>query len=347
MGTSFEDILNRMRNAPHVGVPAVTNPKLPTKVEQDAAAFEARQREMPKFHFGTGSQLDNIINRMKDAPHASPTYADPSFHNSYIQLSDDELSWHERQFQEFKLKIHSKNKQMDTTTVANHDSDKHSNIKIYVVGSSKNEFRPLDTIREKYLIDEHHDGDNIDTLNPWYCELSGLYYLLKHCDANIVGLEQYRRFFLDSTKHNLLGEAEISSILTDFDVICAKEHYPNGNGSHIFTWPIRNGKKDDFFAFIGTVREMYGNDVANFFNEFLYGQWHCQGNLMIGKRQVIDEYFNWLFNTFAEYNKKVILTENNRRINGYISEFFFGAWLTMKNYKIYWAPYSNNGAVRV
>ena len=81
MATSFEDILNRMRNAPHVGVPAVTNPKLPTKVEQDVAAFDARQREMPKFHFGNDSQLGDLLERMKETPHQSPKYADPTFSN--------------------------------------------------------------------------------------------------------------------------------------------------------------------------------------------------------------------------------------------------------------------------
>lgn len=43
-------------------------------------------------------------------------------------------------------------------------------MKIYVVGSSKNKFLPLDNIREKFLIDQKHAGDNIDFLNPWYYE---------------------------------------------------------------------------------------------------------------------------------------------------------------------------------
>ena len=68
-------------------------------------------------------------------------------------------------------------------------------MKIYVVGSSKNKFLPLDNIREKFLIDKSHEGDNIDFLNPWYCELTGLYYLWKHVDDEIVGLEHYRTYF--------------------------------------------------------------------------------------------------------------------------------------------------------
>lgn len=57
----------------------------------------------------------------------------------------------------------------------------------------------LDDIREKFIIDEKHEGDNIDFLNLWYCELTGLYYLLKHTKDDIIGLEHYRRYFT-STK---------------------------------------------------------------------------------------------------------------------------------------------------
>lgn len=217
-------------------------------------------------------------------------------------------------------------------------------MKIYVVGSSKNKFLPLDDIREKFLIDQPHEGDNIDFLNPWYCELTGLYYLWKHVDDDIVGLEHYRRYFLGKNGA-ILDKKEIENILINYDIICAKEHYPNGNGTYIFTWPIRNGKRDYFLQFIATLKNLYGDEVAKHFNDFLYGQWHCQGNLMIGKRKIIEKYLEWLFNTLIEYNKTVNLTENTKRINAYISEFFFGAWLTLNNYKIYWSKYNNCGNI--
>lgn len=113
MGTSFEDILNRMRNAPHVGVPAVTNPKLPTKVEQDVTAFEARQRDMPTFHFGNDSQLDALVERMKKTPHQSTTYADSAFKKKVLTykstnatLLDSNDVWKEARIEEGVLRVH-------------------------------------------------------------------------------------------------------------------------------------------------------------------------------------------------------------------------------------------------
>lgn len=73
-------------------------------------------------------------------------------------------------------------------------------MKIYVVGSSKNKFLPLDNIREKFLIDQPHEGDNIDFLNPWYCELTGLYWLWRNSTEDIVGLEHYRRYFVNDKR---------------------------------------------------------------------------------------------------------------------------------------------------
>ena len=94
-------------------------------------------------------------------------------------------------------------------------------MKIYVVGNTKNKFLQLNNIREKFLVDQPHEGDNIDNLNPWYCELTGLYYLWKHCNDDIVGLEHYRRYFVNEKK-NILNEFEIKEILKNNDIILYK-----------------------------------------------------------------------------------------------------------------------------
>ena len=98
-------------------------------------------------------------------------------------------------------------------------------MKIYVVGSSKNKFLPLDNIREKFLIDQKHEGDNIDFLNPWYCELTGLYYLWKHVDDEIVGLEHYRTYFWKDG--HPINETQIKEELKKGGVICGGWKLPN------------------------------------------------------------------------------------------------------------------------
>lgn len=67
MSTFLDELLKKMKTAPHVGIPPVTNPKVPTKVEKDTAEYAVRQKAMPNFKFGNG--------------HPTPIYADPKFKN--------------------------------------------------------------------------------------------------------------------------------------------------------------------------------------------------------------------------------------------------------------------------
>lgn len=46
----------------------------------------------------------------------------------------------------------------------------------------------VDYVRDDY-------GDNISEKNPQYCELTGLYWMWKNCDADNIGLCHYRRYF--------------------------------------------------------------------------------------------------------------------------------------------------------
>ena len=104
MSTFLDDLLKKMKTAPHVGVPSVTNPKLPTKVERETAEYAARQKSMPNFKFGSG--------------HPSPTYADPKFNNdnNKICISKALIDAWESEFQEFfKNEVAKKAKQTHDT----------------------------------------------------------------------------------------------------------------------------------------------------------------------------------------------------------------------------------------
>lgn len=206
-------------------------------------------------------------------------------------------------------------------------------MKIYVVGSSKNRFLPLNDIREKFIIDEKHEGENIDNLNPWFCELTGLYWIWKNSKEDIVGLEHYRRYFVNR-RNQLLSEDEIRSILETSDIICIRANYSYRKPP--VTWLQKNDKWYDMQKFLAFTKVYVGNDYYNACVDHLHGNWHALGNMFICKKELIDEYCNFMFDlTFAYVHAEEHYKRNiPGRIVGYFTEFLFGAWLTYNNKKI-------------
>ena len=162
-------------------------------------------------------------------------------------------------------------------------------MKIYVVGNSKNKFLPLDNIREKFLIDQPHEGDNIDFLNPWYCELTGMYYMWKHVDDDIVGLEHYRRYFVNNRKQ-LLSEYEIRNILKTHDIICCLY---NDNKS---VFQGYKGHQFGTFEFFSLVKELPNYELGR---NYLCGFNFIVFNMFICKKELINEYCEWFFKNIA------------------------------------------------
>ena len=203
-------------------------------------------------------------------------------------------------------------------------------MKIYVVGSSKNKFLPLDNIREKFIIDKPHEGDNIDFLNPWYCELTGLYYLWKHVDDNIVGLEHYRRYFVNE-KGNLLGENEIREILKNNDVIVCDKNRGVQNYS-LKQALLERINKSDLNSFLNNIDIFYKN-CFNFYLE--KSKYKCPYNMIICKKQILNDWCQFIFSNLNTLNKNKIFTNKNLRFAGFISEFLLYGFLLLKDYRIY------------
>ena len=75
-------------------------------------------------------------------------------------------------------------------------------------------------------------GDNISQKNPYFCELTGLYWAWKNLDSDYIGLVHYRRYFTlhkhtpkDSTKKFalVLSGSEINDLLKNTEVILPKK----------------------------------------------------------------------------------------------------------------------------
>ena len=202
-------------------------------------------------------------------------------------------------------------------------------MKIMVVGSSKNKFLKLNNIREKFFIDVKHNEPNIDFLNPWYCELTGLYYLWKNYKDDVVGLEHYRRYFVND-KDEILSEEEVNNLLSNYDVVCKKHIFKEHNQTTIYNWWTKGGNYNKLEKFVNCIED---TNLKNFMFDKIKTQgyyYHC--NMFICKKELIDKYCDWLFNTLAKLDKKDFI--NSKRLCGYLAEYTFGFWLQYNNCKI-------------
>ena len=209
-------------------------------------------------------------------------------------------------------------------------------MKIYVVGSSKNKFLPLDNIREKFLIDQKHKGDNIDFLNPWYCELTGLYYLWKHVHDDIVGLEHYRTCFWKDGQP--IDERQIREELAKGDIICGGYSYP-APWCKTCCYDELNYHTKTVPQFLSILKNK-DKGFAEYFKKFLKGKrlWAC--NLFIGPKNIFDKWMEFFFDVIVDFEQICPIgpKTNTLRREGYFAEFAFGAWLEYKGYKIVDTP---------
>jgi hypothetical protein len=207
-------------------------------------------------------------------------------------------------------------------------------MKIFVVGSKKDKFLPCitDGIREKFFIDEKHEGENIDFLNPWYCELTGLYYLWKHVKDDIVGLEHYRTYFWKDRRP--IDKQEILNRLKDNDIICGGYSYPAWGMNFPFQKFNKhlNGIINIVFDAIGK----YDKGLEEYFRNFLNKQSLYPCNMFICKKEIIDKWCNFIFPLLVDIEKVSPIGPgtNTLRREGYITEFLFGAWLEYNGYKV-------------
>lgn len=199
-------------------------------------------------------------------------------------------------------------------------------MKIYVVGSVNDKFLSMDPIRQKFYVNQEHEGDNIDNLNPWYCELTAMYYLWKHENEDIVGLEHYRRNFIG--QFGLLTELEINNILSQYDIIMYRF-----NGANALSHMTGAGKGPELAVALACLYQKYGKEMADFFYKNFISNYVYLGNMFICRKEIANKFFEFIFDLLKDFDK--INKFSIPRIDGYIAEYFMEPWFEYNKYKIY------------
>lgn len=176
-------------------------------------------------------------------------------------------------------------------------------------------------------------GDNISDLNPYYGELTGLYWLWKNCsDVENIGICHYRRYFWDEKK-DLLSVQAIGQILDEYDILVS--NCITVEGTYLEYFGRAHNIKD--MEMTGEViRELYPEDYP-FFCQVMNGNRQYYGNLCAMKKTLFDDYCTWLFTIFAALGERVDLSgydDYHKRLFGFLSENLLMVYTRARQLKV-------------
>lgn len=181
-----------------------------------------------------------------------------------------------------------------------------------------------------YLGDD--SGDNISSLNPYFCELTALYWIWKNNQNDIIGLVHYRRYFIHKNQSILLKNKKIASsndlsLSNNIDLIIAKprNYYITSIKKHYY----KAHYQDDYILMRNEIIEQYPEYLIAF-EQVMNGSKLSLYNMFIAKRKVIEPYFEWLFNILFALEKKIPYQDYDsyqKRVFGFMAERLFNVWI--------------------
>ena len=187
---------------------------------------------------------------------------------------------------------------------------------------------------EEYTQD--NTGNNISLKNPYFCELTGLYWAWKNLEAENIGLVHYRRYFTNKKKipkeenekfKIVLTQNETEELLKKTDIILPKKrkYYIETLYSHY--------EHTHYASQLDITREIIAEKYPDYLKSYDEVVKHTYGymfNMMIMQKRYLNDYCEWLFDILFELEKRIDpqeLSAFQGRFYGRVSEIIFNVWL--------------------
>ena len=182
------------------------------------------------------------------------------------------------------------------------------------------------------------EGVNISELNPFFCELTGLFWAWKNLSTDYIGLVHYRRHFSfhpydkDHWK-SILKEAELQPYLGKIRLFVPKKrkYYIETLYSH-YAHTHYAPQLDETRTIIA---EKFPDYLACY-DQVTQRRWGHMFNMLIAQRDLLSDYCAWLFDILFELRNRIgkeqeqQLNQYQGRFYGRISEIIFNVWLDQK-----------------
>lgn len=187
-------------------------------------------------------------------------------------------------------------------------------------------------------------GKNISSDNPYFSELTALYYIWKNSDAQVKGLVHYRRYLGNgegSSKDpfsRILRFSDINEILKDHEVILPKKrhYYIETNYSHYV-----HAHHEEALVYLHQILKRREAEYGKSFEKIMKRRSAHMFNMMIMKGPLFDEYCSWLFPILFSLEKELDISTydtSEARVFGYVSELLMDVWLDITGHTYFEAP---------
>lgn len=202
------------------------------------------------------------------------------------------------------------------------------NYKLLYVGAALR----IERFGEDFLTDSVRE--NISVKNKSFCELTGIYWIWKNSCDDIVGFVHYRRYLLEPGSRDVPVRYDtVRNLLNDKDIILPKiSKQPN---SIKYGWSLIHYIQD--LDMLRNVIEEKCPDYLEDFDVFMSSHELYICNIMIGKKEIVDKYCEWLFELLFELEKRVDISDYDtmqKRLFGFLSERLLNVWVRHNNLRI-------------
>lgn len=181
-------------------------------------------------------------------------------------------------------------------------------------------------------------GNNISLKNPYFCELTGIYWAWKNLTSEYIGLAHYRRHFMSKkiNKKDLINSVvtlkEVDKIFDETDIILPnrRKYYIENLYSH-----YKNTLYIEPLDITGKIIEEKYPEYLKEFNLLKKRTSSHMFNMFIMKKDKLDEYCTWLFDILFELEKRVDNSKYDNfhaRFYGRVSELLLDVWINTKGY---------------
>ena len=167
---------------------------------------------------------------------------------------------------------------------------------------------------------EDNEGENISSCNRQFCELTVLYWMWKNSKDEYVGLEHYRRHFL-------IGSEDITRIMdNDIDVVLPVPLYVSPSIKENY---LARHEKTPWNAMMNSLKSRNPECYADADEYFKTSGFYSPCNMLIARREVLNELCEWLFPILFAVAEQCGSLEDvyQNRYPGFLSErlitFFF------------------------